>query len=86
MKATKKQRKSTQNSAFKMAKIRCCQNCQNRVIGCHGTCQKYLEERKQLNEYNQKKYEEACLNWYMYDNVKERTKKARNDRAHAKHK
>ena len=37
-----------------MITIQCCYNCQNRAVGCHGTCQKYIEERK---EYDAKRLE-----------------------------
>lgn len=30
--------------------IKCCKDCQDRHIGCHGTCKKYLDEVKAENE------------------------------------
>lgn len=32
--------------------IKACIKCAERHIGCHGTCERYLEERKKLDEYN----------------------------------
>lgn len=34
--------------------IKCCYNCPDRVVGCHGTCEKYLTEK---TEYEQRKAE-----------------------------
>lgn len=28
-------------------KVTCCHNCQEREIGCHSTCKKYIEENEQ---------------------------------------
>ena len=30
-------------------KITCCYGCKDRVVGCHGTCEKYINE-KETNE------------------------------------
>lgn len=30
--------------------IKCCKDCTERYIGCHGTCKKYLDEVKAENE------------------------------------
>lgn len=30
--------------------IKCCKNCTERHIGCHGSCQRYLEEAKAASE------------------------------------
>lgn len=36
--------------------IRCCKGCEAPVrhVGCHSTCERYLEERRQLDEQNKK--------------------------------
>ena len=43
-----------------------CKDCPDRVVGCHGTCTKYQEFRKQLDAENvaQRKalYERVVLN------------------------
>lgn len=38
-----------------------CKDCKERYVGCHSHCEKYLEFRKQLDEYNQKEKEEKKL-------------------------
>ena len=35
-----------------MGKINCCYNCSDRNVGCHGRCEKYIAERKKLDERN----------------------------------
>lgn len=36
--------------------IKCCKGCEAPVrhVGCHSTCEKYLKERKLLDEQNEK--------------------------------
>lgn len=31
-------------------RISCCYGCEDRKVGCHGTCEKYIEECKQWKE------------------------------------
>lgn len=31
-------------------KIKCCRNCTERHVGCHGECEKYIAERKKADE------------------------------------
>jgi len=31
-------------------KIRCCYQCGERRVGCHGTCERYLAERKAADD------------------------------------
>ena len=31
--------------------IKCCMNCKERSVGCHSVCEKYIAERKELDEY-----------------------------------
>lgn len=42
-----------------MRKIKCCTDCQDRHVGCHGDCEKYKAEReayeKERDEIRQKK-------------------------------
>lgn len=30
-----------------------CKNCENRCVGCHSNCDKYIEYRKQLDNRNE---------------------------------
>lgn len=38
--------------------ITCCKNCQNRHLNCHSSCEIYLEQRKELEVYKNKKSKE----------------------------
>lgn len=39
----------------------CCKNCNDRHLGCHGTCERYLEDRAKLDEINRvKNAENEC--------------------------
>ena len=35
----------------KLGDIVCCLNCEDRYVGCHGKCEKYIVERKARDEY-----------------------------------
>jgi hypothetical protein len=35
-----------------------CKNCPNRKVGCHSTCQKYLDFRKEVDKINKIKFAE----------------------------
>lgn len=39
-------------------RITCCKNCQNRHLNCHSSCETYLEQRKELEVYKDKKSKE----------------------------
>lgn len=34
--------------------IKCCKDCQNRVVGCHSNCEQYNLEKKELDILNKK--------------------------------
>ena len=38
-----------------------CKNCEKRNPGCHADCQDYISFKKELDEYNNKRKEEADL-------------------------
>lgn len=38
--------------------ITCCKDCQNRHLNCHSSCEIYLEQRKELEVYKDKKSKE----------------------------
>lgn len=42
-------------------KITCCYNCENRTIACHGNCDEYLTQRKQLNELNEQIHQKKII-------------------------
>lgn len=35
-----------------------CKDCPDRVVGCHGTCEKYIAFRKYRDELNERRIEE----------------------------
>lgn len=35
-----------------------CKGCADRKVGCHSTCESYKEERKRLDEINERKFKE----------------------------
>lgn len=38
-------------------KINCCYQCQDRVVGCHSTCEKYKEQKKAWDKERAKERE-----------------------------
>ena len=41
-----------------------CQDCPDRYLGCHDSCQKYISFRKQLTAYNEKDQKERDARRY----------------------
>ena len=41
-----------------------CRGCEDRILGCHSTCQKYIDWKKKVQEYNDKMYADK-KNSYM---------------------
>ena len=35
-----------------------CKGCEERKVGCHSCCESYKEERKRLDETNERKFKE----------------------------
>lgn len=35
------------------SQIRCCKDCSDRHVGCHGECERYISEKKSIDEYNE---------------------------------
>ncbi len=35
-----------------MKKITCCKDCENRELGCHGSCEAYIQEKAKNDEFN----------------------------------
>ena len=59
--------------------ITCCFECPDRHPGCHGTCEKYKQQRAEWDakRAEQKKNQEAQreLNGFYYDSVHKNTKR-----------
>ena len=64
-------------------KIDCCQDCEKRVPGCHGSCEVYQTQRAELNETKAEKRKEyeikIGLDRFMFDCI-ERSNKRNNYR------
>lgn len=41
-----------------MIKIKCCLNCKDREVGCHGKCERYQEERRLADEDRDMRYKD----------------------------
>jgi hypothetical protein len=53
-------------------RIKCCYECKKRHMYCHNTCEDYLRERKDLNEYNEKQ-RKIKLERQMFNEIKSKT-------------
>ena len=57
---------------FKTA-VGVCKDCSDREIGCHATCKKYIEAKKEWDEERKKLYAERCkiaeYDAYRFDTV-----------------
>lgn len=53
-------------------RIKCCYECKKRHMYCHSTCEDYLRERKDLNEYNEKQ-RKIKLERQMFNEIKSKT-------------
>lgn len=62
-------------------KITCCKDCPNRHPGCHGSCNKYQEQKAEydetMSEVKEKRGVSQGLNGFMFNNI-ERTNKRLN--------
>lgn len=53
-----------------MAIIRCCKDCDDRVIGCHATCERYLGEKKEIEELKEKiKKDQLVDNFILHQQI-----------------
>lgn len=54
-------------------KITCCKDCADRHPGCHGSCEKYIQQRAELDAVKaerRKQYEiNSGLNAFRYDGM-----------------
>lgn len=40
-------------------KIRCCYGCEERQVGCHGTCERYIAEKASLDKEREDKHKKT---------------------------
>lgn len=52
------------NDSFKSANFSCCRYCKERHVGCHATCEKYLEARGRLQDVNEKSRADVVMAGY----------------------
>jgi len=61
-----------------MSNIKCaCQGCKERYVGCHSTCEEYLEYARQNKEYKEKikAFDESDRLHYAYISGSKKYKK-----------
>ena len=44
-----------------MKSFECCRYCDDRVVGCHSTCEKYIEAKAKHDEINKRKREDIMI-------------------------
>lgn len=50
------------------SRINCCKDCEDREVGCHAVCEKYLSEKAEVekeNERRRKQIEQKAINEYL---------------------
>lgn len=52
-----------------------CKNCQDRIPGCHSVCDKYINEKAELDECNERKHEKQKVSFYISDMINRNRKK-----------
>lgn len=62
-------------------KIRCCYGCEERQIGCHGTCEKYLAEKASLDKEREDKHKKQDERNRIWDTYLQGLKNMKNVRA-----
>lgn len=63
-------------------KIRCCYGCEEREVGCHATCEKYIAERKALDEEKKEKRDRQERRNMVWETYLQGLKNMKNVRAH----
>lgn len=60
-------------------KITCCKDCEDRQPGCHGSCEKYAQEKAEYDEtmtQKRKEYEiKMGLDSFLFDTIHNNTKR-----------
>lgn len=60
-----------------MRAIKCCYKCEERHVGCHSTCERYIEESKVIEKQRKEHLEKLNRDAHIYAsmNRKRRNKK-----------
>ena len=45
-----------------MRSFECCHYCEDRVVGCHSTCEKYIEAKAKHDAINNRKRDDIMIN------------------------
>ena len=53
----------------------CCYKCEDRYVGCHSKCEKYLEELEQIKEVKAKRLQDSIIDSTIHTNGRDRLKK-----------
>lgn len=53
----------------------CARDCPGRAPDCHGSCEKYQEYRRELDEINAEKYRQRLADLYAYDAMEKRARR-----------
>ena len=62
-------------------KIRCCYGCEERKVGCHSTCERYLKEKEELDSIREEKYKRQERSNLIWDTYLQGLKNMKNFRA-----
>lgn len=65
-----------------MAGITCCRNCKNRSIGCHSTCEVYIQQAEEYHALKAKADKRKYVHGYLYQQRTERVIKANKRKRH----
>ena len=60
-----------------MRGIRVCYKCEDREVGCHSKCERYLEEVKKANLQRERHIRTLEAESRIYDTIEKRRKKKR---------
>lgn len=47
-------------------RITCCYGCKDRVVGCHSTCEKYINEKAEKDNIKKKELKDTMIDQSLY--------------------
>ena len=57
-----------------------CKDCPNRQVGCHSTCEKYIEYKKESDRIREEKHAQNELKQFDRERSQQRYKRLRNSK------